>query len=58
VSTAWGSFSYDPKEDAVRFTVTPTQAEHQESLEYRFENPTETSVNVVMDWERLRISFP
>jgi Protein of unknown function (DUF2911) len=58
VNTAWGSFSYDPKEDAVRFTVTPTQAEHEESLEYRFENPTETSVNVVMDWERLRISFP
>jgi Protein of unknown function (DUF2911) len=58
VNTAWGSFSYDPKEDAVRFTVTPTQAEHEESLEYRFENPTETSVNVVMDWERLRITFP
>jgi Protein of unknown function (DUF2911) len=58
VNTAWGSFSYDPKEDAVRFTVTPTQAEHEESLEYRFENPTETSVTVVMDWERLRVSFP
>src|SRR5262245_41701515 len=58
VNTAWGSFSYDPKEDAIRFTVTPTQAENEESLEYRFENPTETSVNVVMDWERLRISFP
>src|SRR5262245_50148298 len=57
-SAAWGSFTYDPKEDAVRFTVTPTAAEHEESLEYRFENPTETSVNVVMDWERLRITFP
>src|SRR5678815_1365255 len=58
VSTAWGSFSYDPKEDAVRFTVTPSQAEHQESLQYRFENPTETSVNVVLHWERLQLSFP
>ena len=58
VSTAWGSFSYDPKEDAVRFTVTPTQAANQENLEYRFENPTETSVNVVLNWEKLQVSFP
>jgi hypothetical protein len=57
-STAWGSFSYDPKEDAVRFTVTPTTAEHEESLEYRFVNPTETSVTVVLHWEKLQISFP
>src|SRR6516165_2533093 len=58
VSTAWGSFSYDPKEDAVRFTVTPTQAPHEESLAYRFENPTETSTDVVLQWEKLQISFP
>jgi len=58
VSTAWGSFSYDPKEDAVRFTVTPTQAAHEESLAYRFENPTETSTDVVLQWEKLQISFP
>lgn len=58
VSIAWGSFTYDPKEDAARFTVTPTQAEHQESLQYRFENPTETSANVVLHWERLQVSFP
>jgi len=57
-NTAWGSFSYDPKEDAVRFTVTPTTAEHEESLEYRFENPTETSVTVVLHWEKLQVSFP
>jgi hypothetical protein len=58
VSTAWGSFTYDPKEDAVRFTVTPTPAEHEESLEYRFENPTETSTTVVLHWEKLQIAFP
>ena len=58
VSTAWGSFTYDPKEDAARFTVTPTQAEHEESLQFRFENPTETSATVVLHWERLQVSFP
>lgn len=59
VSTAWGSFTYDPKEDAVRFTVTPTAApEAEESLEYTFEAPAETSATVVMRWERLQVSFP
>lgn len=58
VSTAWGSFSYDAKEDAVRVTVTPASAAFEESLEYRFENPTESSVNVVLQWEKLQVSFP
>jgi len=58
VATAWGSFSYDEKEDAVRLTATPTPAEMEESLEYRFEKPTETSVDVVLHWEKLQVSFP
>jgi TolA-binding protein len=57
-STAWGSFSYDEKEDVVRFTVTPKPADFEERLEYRFENPTETSVDVVMQWEKTQVSFP
>jgi Protein of unknown function (DUF2911). len=58
VSSAWGSFSYDQKEDAVRLTVTPQPAEFEESLEYRFEKPTGNSADVVLHWERLQISFP
>jgi len=58
VATAWGSFTYDEKEDAVRLTATPTPADMEESLEYRFENPTETSANVVLHWEKLQVSFP
>jgi TolA-binding protein len=58
-STAWGSFSYDEKEDVVRFTVTPkATADSEERLEYRFENPTENSVDVVMQWEKIQVSFP
>lgn len=57
-STAWGSFSYDEKEDVVRFSATPKPADFEERLEYRFENPTETSVDVVMQWEKLSVSFP
>jgi Protein of unknown function (DUF2911) len=59
VSTAWGSFSYDEKEDVVRFTVTPkTVPDFEERLEYRFEDPTDNSVNVVLQWEKLQLSFP
>jgi len=57
VSTAWGSFSYDEKEDAVRLTTKPSPAEFEESLEYRFENPTENSVTVVLHWEKLQVPF-
>jgi len=58
VASAWGSFSYDEKEDVVRFTVAPKPADFEERLEYRFENPTENSVDVVMQWEKLTVSFP
>jgi tetratricopeptide (TPR) repeat protein len=58
VSTAWGSFSYDEKEDAVRLTVTPAPADFEENLEYRFENPTEDSVTVVLQWDKLKVAFP
>jgi tetratricopeptide (TPR) repeat protein len=57
VASAWGSFSYDAKEDAVRLTVTPAPADFEESLEYRFENPTENSVTVVLHWEKLQVPF-
>jgi hypothetical protein len=54
---SWGSFFYDEKEDALRIKATPAPAEHQEWLSYSFENPSVNSVNVVMHWEKLKISF-
>jgi len=58
VSTAWGSYSYDEKEDAVRLGATPAPADFEESLQYRFENPTEDSVTAVMHWDKLQVGFP
>ena len=58
MSTAWGSFSYDQKEDAVRFTVTPKAADFEERLEYRIEDPTDASATVVLQWDKLAVSFP
>ncbi len=57
-SAAWGSFSYDPKEDAARITVTPQPADSQERLSYSLDEPSDTSVEAVMRWEKVRIAFP
>ncbi|MEO8431005.1 MAG: DUF2911 domain-containing protein [Acidobacteriota bacterium] len=52
---AWGSFSYDEKEDAARVTVHPRPAAFEERLSYRFDDPTETSVTAVLHWEKLEV---
>lgn len=57
VSWAWGSFSYDEKEDALRVTAKPQPAEFQERLSYSFDDPTEKSVEVALRWEKLRVPF-
>jgi tetratricopeptide (TPR) repeat protein len=58
MADAWGSFSYDAKEDAARITVTPQPAEFQERLGYTFEDPTDTSAVVAMRWEKVKVAFP
>lgn len=57
ISSAWGSFSYDPKEDVARVTVKPETAEMEERLSYAFEDPTEKSVRVALRWEKLKVPF-
>jgi tetratricopeptide (TPR) repeat protein len=57
-NAAWGSFSYDQKEDAARISATPQPAEFQERLGYTFEEPTDTSVQVAMRWEKVKVAFP
>lgn len=57
-SGAWGSFSYDEKEDVARVTVKPEAAPHQERLGYSFDEPTADSVTLAMRWEKLRVPIP
>jgi hypothetical protein len=57
VSSAWGSYSYDQKEDAVRVTVTPETSDFTERLSYSFDDPTNNSVVVAMRWEKLKVAF-
>jgi len=54
----WGSFSYDEKQDVLRFKATPRPADFEERLEYRFENLSDTSANAILHWEKLEVPFP
>lgn len=56
-NAAWGSFSYDEKEDALRVTAKPQPAEFEERMSYRFDDPTDKSVKVAMHWEKLAVPF-
>ena len=50
VDGAWGSYSYDPSEDALRVSVTPRDAGPQERLAYRFDAPDDDSAVLVLHW--------
>jgi tetratricopeptide (TPR) repeat protein len=54
---AWGSFSYDPKEDAVRLTAVPVAAPFQEALGYTLDDPKAGSVVATLHWEKLAVPF-
>jgi tetratricopeptide (TPR) repeat protein len=54
---AWGSFSYDPKEDAVRLTAVPVAAPFQEALGYTLDDPGTGSAVATLHWEKLAVPF-
>ena len=57
-NTAWGSYSYDQKEDALRVDVKPKPlAQSEEALEFEFEDLKPTSTAVTLKWEKLGIPF-
>ncbi len=54
-ANAWGSFSYDAKEDAIRVTATPQAGEMHERLAYTFDSVTDSSVVATLRWEKLAV---
>jgi DUF2911 family protein len=57
-ANAWGSFSYDPKEDALRVTATPAAGDMHERLAYTFDDPSDSSVIATLRWEKLAVPIP
>lgn len=56
-NSAWGSFSYKQEEDALRITVKPVKAPHQEWLVYGFDALAGTSATAYLHWEELKVPF-
>jgi tetratricopeptide (TPR) repeat protein len=55
---AWGSFSYDPKEDVVRVSAKPEPADFVERLAFTFDEPTNNATALALRWEKLRVAVP
>src|SRR5688572_1240448 len=53
----WGAFNYKPENDALRIQVKPQPAEFRERMAFDIEDVTDTSAEVVMHWEKLRVPF-
>ncbi|HMJ06094.1 MAG TPA: DUF2911 domain-containing protein [Chthoniobacterales bacterium] len=57
MTVAWGSYSYNQAEDALRVMVKPHPAQMEEALKYDFEDLQRDSVVVTMNWEKLAVPF-
>jgi tetratricopeptide (TPR) repeat protein len=53
----WGSFQYDPQDDALRVAVTPEDAPFTEFLTYGFDDRRPDSAVAYLQWEKKRIPF-
>jgi tetratricopeptide (TPR) repeat protein len=56
-STAWGSFTYDQAEDALRVTVKPQTTDFYEALTYDFDQLKPDSTVVTLKWEKVAVPF-
>jgi tetratricopeptide (TPR) repeat protein len=56
-SSAWGSFTYNQAEDALRVTVKPQPAEMHNALTYDFDDVKPASAVVKLQWEKLAVPF-
>ena len=58
VANQWGSFNYDPAKDTLRVKVKPEWGEHsKEWLEYWIDPVSDTSAQVNIRWEKVRVPF-
>ncbi len=57
-NTAWGSYSYDQKEDALRVDVKPRPLNGQkEALEFEFDDLKPDSTAITLKWDKLGVPF-
>lgn len=57
-SSGRGYSGHDPAEDVARGTVTPADAPARERLTFTFDDTTERSTSLVLDWAGKRVAIP
>ncbi|HVT58471.1 MAG TPA: DUF2911 domain-containing protein [Thermoanaerobaculia bacterium] len=55
--TAWGSFFYDAKEDALRVKAKPAKSEYYEDVTYEFRDRKLDHATAVLRWEELELPW-
>lgn len=55
--TSWGSFTYDPREDALRAKAKPAKSEYHEYLTYEFTDRKPAQATVALKWEDLELPW-
>jgi tetratricopeptide (TPR) repeat protein len=56
-STSWGSYFYNPSEDALRVQTQATDANYTEFLTYNFEDRQANSAIAYLQWENKKVPF-
>jgi hypothetical protein len=56
-SESWGSYFYDPAEDALRVKVMPQKSEYHEWLTYEFPEKEKDYATVALKWEDVQIPW-
>jgi tetratricopeptide (TPR) repeat protein len=57
MAVAWGSFTYDQAEDALRVTVQPHPTDMHEALTYDFDDLKADSSVVTLRWDKTAVPF-
>jgi len=53
----WGAFSYKQADDALRIQVKPQPAEFRERMAFDFDDVTDTTAKIALQWEKLKVPF-
>lgn len=56
-STSWGSYTYDPREDALRVQVKPSKSEYHEYLTYEFDERKPAQATAALKWEEIQVPW-
>ena len=54
-AASWGSYWYDPKNDALRVTAKPAKAPYHEWLTYEFTEREPAKATLALEWEELAV---